>query len=348
MYCPQCKVEYRQGFTRCSDCDVELVGSFPEAVRHPLAKKLAVGDEYGARLWSGTDPHFYVELLRSLWNKKVACYGAPENPPIPEEVRKLQLDSSESGGFEVWVSEGNLPLAKWILDSTKEEFEKEPPEQRTTKAILPELSPETTGVCPLCFGEFGAATSYCPNCGVPLRLTQPDQTAENSARLLCNFRHPTFIADLRKALQTAGIPFNNANLTSAGIIPGMYYTPNYAVLVLDQDFERARRVMAQVLQHWEFEPNAGLGFSRERDPLDGYWPVRATESRWLPEDISAIAWSGRNIHWLSTIGMALQENEIPYRVATEQLGTAKVFIHPEDEARAREIVQEVMEGLKPD
>ncbi|HEX9060926.1 MAG TPA: DUF2007 domain-containing protein [Clostridia bacterium] len=25
MFCPKCKCEYREGFTRCSDCDVELV-----------------------------------------------------------------------------------------------------------------------------------------------------------------------------------------------------------------------------------------------------------------------------------------------------------------------------------
>ena len=25
MYCPQCKVEYRDGFTKCSDCQVALV-----------------------------------------------------------------------------------------------------------------------------------------------------------------------------------------------------------------------------------------------------------------------------------------------------------------------------------
>jgi hypothetical protein len=25
MFCPRCKAEYRVGFTRCSDCDVELV-----------------------------------------------------------------------------------------------------------------------------------------------------------------------------------------------------------------------------------------------------------------------------------------------------------------------------------
>ena len=25
MYCPQCKTEYRKGFTRCADCDVDLI-----------------------------------------------------------------------------------------------------------------------------------------------------------------------------------------------------------------------------------------------------------------------------------------------------------------------------------
>ena len=29
MFCPRCKAEYRRGFTRCSDCDVELVDQLP-------------------------------------------------------------------------------------------------------------------------------------------------------------------------------------------------------------------------------------------------------------------------------------------------------------------------------
>ena len=29
MFCPQCRAEYRAGFTRCSDCDVELVKQLP-------------------------------------------------------------------------------------------------------------------------------------------------------------------------------------------------------------------------------------------------------------------------------------------------------------------------------
>ncbi len=30
MFCPQCKTEYRPGFTRCADCGSELVDSLPE------------------------------------------------------------------------------------------------------------------------------------------------------------------------------------------------------------------------------------------------------------------------------------------------------------------------------
>ncbi len=29
MFCPQCKTEYREGFTRCADCDIDLVDSLP-------------------------------------------------------------------------------------------------------------------------------------------------------------------------------------------------------------------------------------------------------------------------------------------------------------------------------
>src|SRR5262245_31215572 len=30
MFCPRCRAEYRAGFHRCSDCDVELVDKLPE------------------------------------------------------------------------------------------------------------------------------------------------------------------------------------------------------------------------------------------------------------------------------------------------------------------------------
>jgi hypothetical protein len=348
MYCPQCKAEYRQGFTRCADCDVELVENYVEAVRNPLAKKVAVGDEYGARLWHGSDSHFYVGLLWSLWDKRVACYGVPEYLPMPKSATGLRPGTSGPVEFEVWVSEENLPLAKWILESVNEEFEKDPDEEGTAsvKAIVDEVSPETAGVCPLCFGEFTTASSHCLNCGVPLRSPQADVAAEDSAWELCNLAHPKFITELRKALLAAGIPFNNANLSYADFISGRRYQPNYEVLVLRKDFERATRVMSQVLQHWEFEPSAG--FRMGRDSFLDYWPERAWQNRWLPEDILALVWSGENIGLVGGIGLALQEHEIAYRVETQPLGTAKVFTHAEDEGRAMELVQEVLGGAQPE
>jgi hypothetical protein len=198
----------------------------------------------------------------------------------------------------------------------------------------------------LCFGEFTSAFSYCPNCGVPLNSPQAEVAAEESAWELCNLAHPKFTTELRKALLAAGIPFNNASISYGDFISGRRYGPNYEVLVLKKDFKRATRVMSQVLQHWEFEPSAGFGIGRE--PLLDYWAVRATENGWLPEDISALVWSGQNIGSVSAIGRALQEHEIPYRVETEQLRTARIFSHPEDEAQARELVQEVIEGPQPE
>jgi hypothetical protein len=32
LFCPQCKLEYRPGFTHCNDCDVDLVAELPKAV----------------------------------------------------------------------------------------------------------------------------------------------------------------------------------------------------------------------------------------------------------------------------------------------------------------------------
>ena len=30
MYCPECKAEYREGFTSCSDCQIPLVSELPD------------------------------------------------------------------------------------------------------------------------------------------------------------------------------------------------------------------------------------------------------------------------------------------------------------------------------
>jgi hypothetical protein len=46
MFCPQCRAEYRPGFTRCSDCDIDLESELSES--DIAAEKLK-------RVWAGKD-----------------------------------------------------------------------------------------------------------------------------------------------------------------------------------------------------------------------------------------------------------------------------------------------------
>src|SRR5260370_39420461 len=110
----------------------------------------------------------------------------------------------------------------------------------------------------------------------------------------------------------------------------MYYTHDCSVVVLEEDFERATKVMSQVLQHWEFEPSAG--FTIGRYPFLDYGLELAAKKGWSAEDISALVWSGEDIGLVAGIGLALQAHEIPSRMDTEQLRTANIFPQAQGES----------------
>jgi hypothetical protein len=68
MFCPVCKAEYRQGFTRCADCDVELVWELPsEAIVYhvPVAPGDPDEDPF-CSFWSGDDSRIHAELCELL------------------------------------------------------------------------------------------------------------------------------------------------------------------------------------------------------------------------------------------------------------------------------------------
>jgi len=68
MFCPKCKAEYRPGFTRCADCDVELVWELPKTAIEPYAPS-APGDpneDPFCSFWRGEDPRVHAELCSVL------------------------------------------------------------------------------------------------------------------------------------------------------------------------------------------------------------------------------------------------------------------------------------------
>jgi len=54
MFCPQCKAEYRSGFTRCPDCNVDLVEHLPEPGHGPISTT-DLPDESLKEIWAGDD-----------------------------------------------------------------------------------------------------------------------------------------------------------------------------------------------------------------------------------------------------------------------------------------------------
>jgi hypothetical protein len=350
MFCPECKAEYRQGFTRCADCEVDLVETEQDARRSRRAADEAVSGDLAVQVWHGADPHFYLGVLEYLAVARgMPCSGRPVNPPEYESFEQQPTGSFSPPEFEIRVLKENFALAKWMLDSWKEKYDEskaeeeqiargtleefpEYEEQADEQAANQEVQPE--GECPLCGEDFHARLQTCPDCEVRLRTETEKKDGTNSGRLLCNLPHPDFYGELRNALLRAGIPFNCRAYQDGSIRKSL------DLVVLEVDFKRATELMAQLLQYREF--GEGLARSSQPDPRDSYWTKQAGERGWYPEDLTVLAWQGKNFITLNAVGMTLREHRISYRVESPEPGSAKVLVHAEDEPEAREVLKDIV------
>jgi hypothetical protein len=68
MFCPQCNAEYRPGFTRCADCDVELVNEPPHyaLAGPPPADPSDPNEDPFCSFWKGEDARVHAELCEVL------------------------------------------------------------------------------------------------------------------------------------------------------------------------------------------------------------------------------------------------------------------------------------------
>lgn len=73
MFCPVCKAEYREGFTRCVDCDVNLVEELPSAaiVAHEAVDPGDSDEDPFCAFWSGDDPRVHAELCELLDKERI-------------------------------------------------------------------------------------------------------------------------------------------------------------------------------------------------------------------------------------------------------------------------------------
>jgi hypothetical protein len=100
MFCPQCKAEYRPGFTRCTDCDVDLVQELHATTNGFGASSeggepAADSDDPFCSFWQGDDPRIHAEICELL-NEQ----GIPHKT-IRREDHLFNLNSKS--GFQIGI-----------------------------------------------------------------------------------------------------------------------------------------------------------------------------------------------------------------------------------------------------
>lgn len=99
MYCPNCRSEYREGFTHCSDCDVDLVAALPPDKRSHDVNPVKVYETGDASI---------IPLVQSLL----------EDAGIEYEVlntARQYVTNSQLGYAEFWVPEDRAEEARAVL-----------------------------------------------------------------------------------------------------------------------------------------------------------------------------------------------------------------------------------------
>lgn len=99
MFCPVCHAEYRQGFTQCVDCGVNLVPY--------LSDGAASADKTSHLLWSGVDPRFFKALSHALDEAGIEYNDEPAGSQLLSAIR--------SDAFQVRVRGTDFEAAKKVL-----------------------------------------------------------------------------------------------------------------------------------------------------------------------------------------------------------------------------------------
>jgi hypothetical protein len=106
MFCPNCKAEYRNGVSKCSDCQVALVADLPED-ESPQAFDV---------LWRGEDPILHDTLCGELEAAGIEYAAPPLEVFLRQFADPLNFSINPKFGFVVGVRGEDLARARVILE----------------------------------------------------------------------------------------------------------------------------------------------------------------------------------------------------------------------------------------
>jgi hypothetical protein len=116
MFCPNCKAEYRDGFTQCADCDVALVRRLDDAAVPSNSPKLPSGPEL---LWTGTDAGLAAHIESALDSAKILHH---------QRTRDSDLPGLSAPVYAIFIHASDHRAAHAAVDDIVRRFESNPDE----------------------------------------------------------------------------------------------------------------------------------------------------------------------------------------------------------------------------
>ncbi len=109
MFCPNCKLEYRAGFTRCADCDVDLVTALPKAAE---AQEVGVHDLRAPVVLRRGINVADAAIVREALNAAGLRFNARQ--------ASAEIVADGTASYEFWVDAEDRPNAHSIMDAALE------------------------------------------------------------------------------------------------------------------------------------------------------------------------------------------------------------------------------------
>jgi hypothetical protein len=172
-------------------------------------------------------------------------------------------------------------------------------------------------------------------------------------RVIWNGDSQTDCVEVCIELRRAGIVYKVAQqLVSRSI--RMRANWRFQVGVLDSDYESARAALGLSAAGDEEIENRAMEIPESTRPISEFSrPEDETRSAssylksWHPENATVEVWWQVASNTPSIVELAFRENLIHYHLQHTENGRCKLFVLPEDEPRAREILREIEKGEPP-
>lgn len=142
-FCPNCRAEYREGFTACKDCHVPLVDTLPEVAPEPteVAPPLALPD--------GIKTPIAVYMAADRLEAEAVCGLLREHDIVsldrPAAFGQIQAYSGADArfGVEILVDAAQTARARALIDERKHELTDAPIDEDELARLAEEQALET-------------------------------------------------------------------------------------------------------------------------------------------------------------------------------------------------------------